>query len=39
MNDNELELDLEGSGRGLIEVIFWYFLGGTEKSHKEPQSV
>jgi hypothetical protein len=31
MND-----DLEGSGYDLIEVLFWHFREGTEKTMKTP---
>jgi hypothetical protein len=30
--------DLEGTGHGLTEVLSRNLLGGTEKSHRKPQS-
>jgi hypothetical protein len=29
--------DLEGSGRGLIEVLSWHVTGGAEREHEESQ--
>jgi hypothetical protein len=26
--------NVERSGRGLLEILFWRFLGGTEENHK-----
>jgi hypothetical protein len=37
MND-ELERVLEGSGRGLIEVLSRHFAEGTEENQEKPQS-
>jgi hypothetical protein len=31
-------MDLEGSGRGLIEALFRYLTGGTEEDHETLQS-
>jgi hypothetical protein len=31
--------DLEGNGRDLIDVLFWYFSGGTEENHDVPAEI
>jgi hypothetical protein len=35
MEEREFNDDLEGSGRGLVEVISWNFLGATEESQEK----
>jgi hypothetical protein len=37
MND-ELEKYLDGSGRGIIELVSRHFPAGTEEHHGKPQS-
>jgi hypothetical protein len=36
MND-ELDNNLQGSGRGLIDPLTWIYPGGTDKHHKKLQ--
>jgi hypothetical protein len=33
-----IEKDIEGSGRGLIEMLFLHFSGGTEENYQKPHS-